>query len=105
MSGYFHFYPLYTRRFLQEADVYKRQGIASLSYDEKSQELINTRNEGAMLSDPSIAQGYMVKNMSEGVKNAGSNSGGAVSYTHLDVYKRQTLECSRMPSHLRLPLW
>lgn len=43
-------------------------GIASLSYDEKSQELINTRNEGAMLSDPSIAQGYMVKNMSEGVK-------------------------------------
>ena len=24
-------------------------GIASLSYDEKSQELINTRNEGAML--------------------------------------------------------
>ncbi len=53
-------------------------GIASLSYDEKSQELINTRNEGAMLSDPTIAQGYMVKNMSEGVKNAGSNSGGAM---------------------------
>ena len=53
-------------------------GIASLSYDEKSQELINTRNEGAMLSDPSIAQGYMVKNMSEGVKNAGSNRGGAM---------------------------
>lgn len=53
-------------------------GIASLSYDEKSQELINTRNEGAMLSDPTIAQGYMVNNMSEGVKNAGSNSGGAM---------------------------
>lgn len=53
-------------------------GLASLSYDEKSQELINTRNEGAMLSDPSIAQGYMVKNLSEGVKNAGSNSAGAM---------------------------
>ena len=53
-------------------------GLASISYDEKSQELINTRNEGAMLSDPSIAQGYMVKNMSEGVKNAGSNSAGAM---------------------------
>lgn len=53
-------------------------GIASFSYDEKSQELINTRNEGAMLSDPSIAQGYMVKNMSEGIKNAGSNSAGAM---------------------------
>lgn len=53
-------------------------GIASLSYDEKSQELINTRNEGAMLSDPSIAQGYMVKNMSQGIKDAGSNAGGAM---------------------------
>ncbi len=52
-------------------------GIGSISYDEKSQELINARNEGAMLSDPTVAQGYMVKNMSEGVKAAGSNSGGA----------------------------
>lgn len=49
------------------------------SYDEKSQELINTRNEGAMLSDPGVAQGYMVKNMSEGVKAAGSNSAGAMT--------------------------
>lgn len=54
-------------------------GIASISYDEKSQELINTRNEGAMLSDPSIAQGYMVKNLSQGVKDAGSNSAGAMT--------------------------
>ncbi len=53
-------------------------GIASLSYTEDSQKLINTRNEGAMLSDPSIAQGYMVKQMSEGVRDAGSNSGGAM---------------------------
>lgn len=52
--------------------------LASISYDEKSQELINLRNEGAMLSDPSIAQGFMVKNMSEGVKAAGSNSAGAM---------------------------
>ena len=57
-------------------------GIASISYDEKSQELINTRNEGAMLSDPSIAQGYMVKNLSEGVKNAGSNEAGAMQGFH-----------------------
>lgn len=54
-------------------------GIGSISYDEKSQELINARNEGAMLSDPTIAQGYMVKNMSEGVKAAGSNSAGAMT--------------------------
>lgn len=53
--------------------------VASLSYDEESQKLINTRNEGAMLSDPTIAQGYMVKNMSEGIKNAGSNAGGSMA--------------------------
>ncbi len=54
-------------------------GIKSISYDEKSQELINTRNEGAMLSDPTIAQGYMAKNLSEGVKAAGSNAAGAMT--------------------------
>ncbi len=54
-------------------------GIKSISYDEKSQELINTRNEGAMLSDPTIAQGYMAKNLTEGVKAAGSNSAGAMT--------------------------
>ena len=53
-------------------------GIAAFHMMRSLKELINTRNEGAMLSDPSIAQGYMVKNMSEGVKNAGSNSGGAM---------------------------
>lgn len=54
-------------------------GIKSISYDEKSQELINLRNEGAMMSDPSVAQGYMVKNLSEGVKEAGANSAGAMN--------------------------
>lgn len=53
-------------------------GIASISYDEESKKLINMRNEGAMLSDPAIAQGYMVKNMTDGMKNAGSNAGGAM---------------------------
>ena len=53
-------------------------GLSGISYDDKSKELINTRNEGAMLSNPAIAQGYMVKNMAEGVKNAGSNSAGAM---------------------------
>lgn len=54
-------------------------GIRGISYDEKSLELINIRNEGAMLSDPTVAQGYMVKNVSEGVKAAGSNSAGAMT--------------------------
>ncbi len=33
-------------------------GIASISYDEESQKLINMRNQGAMLSDPSVREGY-----------------------------------------------
>lgn len=33
--------------------------IASLSYDEASQKLIQMRNEGAMMSDPSIREGYV----------------------------------------------
>ena len=32
-----------------------------------------------MLSDPTIAQGYMAKNLTEGVKAAGSNSAGAMT--------------------------
>lgn len=54
-------------------------GIDSISYDDKSRELIDTRNEGAMLSDPSVAQGYMIKNLSQGIKDAGSNSAGAMT--------------------------
>ena len=34
-------------------------GIASISYDEESQKLINLRNQGAMLGDPTIREGYM----------------------------------------------
>ena len=32
-------------------------GIASISYDEESQKLINMRNQGAMLGDPSVREG------------------------------------------------
>lgn len=54
-------------------------GLAGLSYDEKSQELINLRNEGAMMSDPTVARGYAMKNITEGIKAAGSNEGGAMT--------------------------
>ena len=53
-------------------------GIASISYDEKSQELINLRNEGSMLSDPDIQRGYMVGHMARGMEAAGSNDAGAM---------------------------
>ena len=54
-------------------------GIASVSYDEKSQELIHLRNEGAMLSDPNIQRGYMVGHMARGMEAAGSNEGGTMN--------------------------
>ena len=54
-------------------------GIASVSYDEKSQELINLRNEGAMLSDPTVREGYVQAHMARGLEAAGSNEGGAMN--------------------------
>lgn len=55
-------------------------GIASISYDEESQKLINMRNEGAMLgSDFNVMRGMAVKNITEGVRDAGSNAGGAMA--------------------------
>lgn len=53
-------------------------GVASISYDEESQRLINLRNQGAMLSDPTIREGYVQGAIAEGLKNAGSNSNGAM---------------------------
>lgn len=53
-------------------------GIASISYDEKSQEQINLRNEGAMLSDANVQRGYMVGHMARGMEAAGSNDAGAM---------------------------
>lgn len=54
-------------------------GIASISYDEKSTELINMRNEGAMLSDPTIREGYMQGHVARGLEAAGSNANGAMN--------------------------
>lgn len=54
-------------------------GIASVSYDEESQRLINMRNQGAMLSDPLIREGYIQGAMARGLEAAGSNEGGAAN--------------------------
>lgn len=50
-----------------------------VSYDEESQNLINMRNKGAMLSDERIQKGYVAGNISEGLKDAGSNANGAMA--------------------------
>ncbi len=54
-------------------------GIGSISYDEESQELINLRNRGAMLSDPSIREGYVQGQIAEGLNAAGSNPSGSLA--------------------------
>lgn len=55
-------------------------GLASISYDEESQKLINMRNEGAMLgTDFNVMRGMAMKNITEGIRDAGSNAGGAMN--------------------------
>ncbi len=54
-------------------------GIASISYDEESQKLINLRNQGAMLSDPSVREGYVQAAVARGMEAAGSNANGAMA--------------------------
>ena len=53
--------------------------IASISYDEESQKLINMRNQGAMMGDPSIREGYVQSAMAAGIQAAGSNANGAAA--------------------------
>lgn len=52
---------------------------ADVSYTEDSDELINMRNKGAMMSDAAVQQGYVAANISEGLKDAGSNANGAMA--------------------------
>ena len=51
-------------------------GIASVSYDEESKKLINMRNQGAMLGDAAVREGYVQGAIARGMENAGSNPGG-----------------------------
>lgn len=53
-------------------------GIASVSYDDESKRLINMRNEGAMLSDPTLREGYVQGHFARGMEAAGANAGGAL---------------------------
>ncbi len=54
-------------------------GIASISYSEDSQELINMRNKGAMLGDPSVREGYVQGSVARGLEAAGSNPAGSAA--------------------------
>ena len=54
-------------------------GIASISYDEESKKLINMRNQGAMLSDPGVREGYVQGAVARGMEAAGSNRNGSMA--------------------------
>ncbi len=54
-------------------------GIASISYDEESQKMIQMRNQGAMLSDPFVREGYVQGAMARGLEAAGSNANGSMA--------------------------
>ena len=51
----------------------------TISYNEESQKLLNMRNEGAMLSDPTVREGYVQGAMARGLEAAGSNANGAMA--------------------------
>ena len=54
-------------------------GLAGISYSEESQKLINMRNQGAMLSDPNVREGYVQGAVARGMEAAGSNSAGSMA--------------------------
>lgn len=54
-------------------------GIASISYDDESTKLINMRNQGAMLGDPSVREGYVQGSVARGLEAAGSNANGSMA--------------------------
>ena len=53
--------------------------VASISYTDDSVKLINMRNQGAMLGDPSIREGYVQGSVARGMESAGSNAAGATT--------------------------
>lgn len=54
-------------------------GIANISYDDESKELIKIRSQGAMLSDPTVREGYVQGAVARGMEAAGSNANGAMA--------------------------
>lgn len=51
--------------------------VASITYSEKSAEILEIRNKGSVLRDASIRQGYVQGAIARGIESAGSNEAGA----------------------------
>ncbi|MDR0917874.1 MAG: SPFH domain-containing protein, partial [Oscillospiraceae bacterium] len=56
----------------------KAVGVSSLTYDDESKQLINMRNQGAMLGDATIREGFVQGSIAKGLQDAGSNPNGAM---------------------------
>ncbi len=50
--------------------------VSSISYTDDSVKLINMRNQGAMLLDPTIREGYVQGSIAKGMESAGKNPSG-----------------------------
>ncbi|MCB5950866.1 SPFH domain-containing protein [Enterococcus sp. BWT-B8] len=53
--------------------------VSSISYTDDSTKLINMRNQGAMLGDASVREGYVQGSIARGIEEAGKNPGGSMS--------------------------
>lgn len=51
--------------------------VSSISYTDESQQLINMRNQAAMLNDPGLRETYVQTTIAQGIKSAGENENGA----------------------------
>ena len=56
-----------------------RAAVGDMSYSEESKKLINMRNQGAMLQDASVREGYLQGAIARGLEAAGSNENGAMN--------------------------
>lgn len=54
-------------------------GMSSPSYDDESKKMIDMRNQGAMLSDATIREGYLQGSIARGIEAAGSNANGSMA--------------------------
>ncbi len=53
--------------------------VASITYSEKSAEILEIRNKGAILTNPNIREGYLQGSIARGIEAAGSNESGAAN--------------------------
>lgn len=53
--------------------------VVSITYSDKSSEILEIRNKGAILTNPNIREGYFQGSIARGIEAAGSNQGGSTN--------------------------